>query len=44
MLLGSYGVIKSKPGSMTKGIDNETLDGIDMNYFVRLNKDLMDES
>lgn len=44
MLLGSYGVIKSKPVSMTKGIDKERLDGIDMNYFVRLNKDLMDES
>lgn len=28
-LLACYNTIKSKPGNMTKGTSNETLDGID---------------
>lgn len=36
----AYGNIKSKPGNMTKGVSNETLDGIDNKYFDNLSKDL----
>lgn len=30
VLLAAYLALKSKPGMMTKGVDQETLDGIDM--------------
>jgi hypothetical protein len=30
VLLSAYRTLRSKPGMMTKGIDQETLDGIDM--------------
>lgn len=39
-LINFYNQIKSKPGNMTKGIDNETLDGIGMKYFDKLSEDL----
>ena len=39
-LAASYQLIKSKPGNMTPGIDGETLDGIDMEYFNKLSNSL----
>lgn len=32
----AYEMIQSKPGNMTKGNSNETLDGVNMKYFIRL--------
>lgn len=40
VLIAAYARIKSKPGNMTPGIDTETLDGISMNYFQRLQREL----
>ena len=40
VLIAAYARIKSKPGNMTPGIDTETLDGISMDYFLRLQRDL----
>ena len=39
----AYEMIKSNPGNMTKGIDEETLDGINHSWFVRTAKELADE-
>jgi len=36
----AYGLIKSKPGNMTSGIDKETLDGVDLKYFKTLAKEI----
>lgn len=46
MLVGRYSVndIKSNPGNMTKGAPKETLDGISLGYFEKLNETLIDES
>ena len=44
LLLGSYGKIKSKPCNMTKGTDNETLDGMSINYIENLHRNLKNES
>jgi group II intron reverse transcriptase/maturase len=35
-LILAYETIKSKPGNMTPGIDNITLDGIDLKYFKNI--------
>jgi group II intron reverse transcriptase/maturase len=43
-LFGCYHEIKSKPGNMTPGSDNETLDGISKYFFKKLSKSLEDES
>lgn len=40
LLIAAYARIKSKPGNMTPGIDTETLDGINMDYFLRLQRNL----
>lgn len=40
-LVSAYETIKSKPGNMTPGTDKETLDGINLNYFKKLQKDLL---
>lgn len=40
VLIAAYARIKSKPGNMTPGIDTETLDGISMDYFLLLQRDL----
>lgn len=44
VLIIAYNSIKSKPGNMTEGIDANTLDGIDMRWFVETNKALVRES
>lgn len=36
----AYSEIKSNPGNMTKGTNNETLDGISEKYLVKLSQDL----
>jgi group II intron reverse transcriptase/maturase len=36
----AYELIKSKPGNMTKGVDNITLDGINSKYFEKLQSEL----
>lgn len=36
----AYGLIKSNPGNMTPGIDKDTLDGIDIQYFKSLAKEI----
>lgn len=41
-LIACYENIKSKPGNMTKGIDNYTLDGLNGEWFVKLAKELHD--
>jgi retron-type reverse transcriptase len=40
ILLASYTKVKSSPGNMTPGIDSETLDGINLEWFDKLQKDL----
>ena len=40
VLLSAYQKLKSSPGNMTKGVDNETLDGINVAWFANLKKDL----
>jgi len=40
VLFGAYHNIKSKPGNMTPGTDNNTLDGISPEFFTKLSKDL----
>ena len=44
MLILSYQNIKSKPGNMTLGTDNITLDGISMKYLENLSDSLKNES
>jgi hypothetical protein len=43
ILFGAYNSIKSKPGNMTPGVDNETLDGISSEYFNKLSEDIRSE-
>lgn len=43
-LANCYGKIKSKPGNMTQGVDNITLDGISRSFIKDLSKSLIDES
>lgn len=43
-LIACYENIKSKPGNMTKGIDNYTLDGLNGKWFIDLAKSLKDGS
>lgn len=39
-LVAAYELIKSNPGNMTKGVDEVTLDGIDLKYFKRVQSEL----
>lgn len=39
-LISAYELIKSNPGNMTKGVKNETLDGIDKEYFLNIQSKL----
>lgn len=39
-LIKAYNEIRSNPGNMTKGSDNETLDEINETYFENLSRDL----
>ena len=39
-LMYAYGLIKSNPGNMTPGVDNVTLDGIDLKFFDTLGRDI----
>lgn len=39
-LVAAYESIKSNPGNMTKGVNEITLDGIDLRYFEKLQSDL----
>lgn len=39
-LVTAYEFIKSKPGNMTPGTDNSTLDGISLKYLENIQKDL----
>jgi group II intron reverse transcriptase/maturase len=41
-LIACYENIKGKPGNMTKGIDNYTLDGLNGEWFMKVAKDLHD--
>lgn len=43
VLFGAYHIIKSKPGNMTPGTDNQTLDGISPEYFTKLSEDIRSE-
>ena len=40
----AYEMIKSNPGNMVKGIDDETLDGINLNWFEETSLNLRNES
>jgi group II intron reverse transcriptase/maturase len=39
-LIAAYELIKSNPGNMTRGTDNTTLDGINLNYFKKIQEQL----
>lgn len=39
-LVTAYELIKSKPGNMTKGVDDVTLDGIDLKYLKKVQSEL----
>lgn len=39
-LQGCYNEIKSKPGNMSRGTDNSTLDGISKEWFVNISNDI----
>ena len=43
-LILAYLIIKKNPGSMTKGIDNETLDGINFKFFSKISKNILEGS
>jgi group II intron reverse transcriptase/maturase len=43
VLFGAYHCINSKPGNMTPGTDNKTLDGISPEFFTKLSKDIRSE-
>lgn len=43
-LVTAYDNIKSKPGNMTPGVDQMTLDGVSMRFFEDLEKSLLNES
>lgn len=40
LLILAYETIKSKPGNMTPGVDDVTLDGINLNWIYNISKDL----
>jgi retron-type reverse transcriptase len=40
ILIAAYSRIKSNPGNMTPSTTTETLDGIDIKYFLNLQKDI----
>jgi nicotine oxidoreductase len=40
VLFAAYQKLKSSPGNMTKGVDNEKLDGINVAWFANIKKDL----
>jgi group II intron reverse transcriptase/maturase len=40
-LIYAYELIKSNPGNMSKGVDDVTLDGIDLNFFHRLSSEIL---
>jgi len=40
ILLASYSKLKSSPGNMTPGTDSETLDGINLEWFDKLQREL----
>lgn len=40
ILIAAYSKLKSSPGNMTPGMDSETLDGINKEWFEKLRKDL----
>lgn len=40
MLIAAYGNIKSKPGNMLKGTTEETLDGINKDWFSKISREL----
>uniref|UniRef100_UPI00237ABB70 hypothetical protein n=1 Tax=Schizosaccharomyces osmophilus TaxID=2545709 RepID=UPI00237ABB70 len=40
VLIIAYNKIKNKPGNITAGVNKETLDGINLNYFKKLSDDL----
>ncbi|QQX87658.1 hypothetical protein JJQ59_19720 [Cupriavidus necator] len=44
LYLAAYERIKSKPGNMTKGVDGETLDGMNMSYVESIIAAMRDES
>lgn len=44
MLVAAYERIKSKPGSMTPGVDGETLDGYSLKTLQEISDSLRDES
>lgn len=44
VLMVAYGAIKSKPGNITPGSDKLTLDGINMDWFVKISQQLQDGS
>jgi len=41
-LVTAYEMIKSRPGNMTTGVGNDTLDGLNKEYLLRLQKKLRD--
>jgi len=43
ILMAAYWALKSKPGMMTKGIDEETLDGINIKWFEKTSDNLIKE-
>lgn len=40
ILMAAYTKLKSSPGNMTPGVDSETLDGLDLESFSKLSRDL----
>jgi group II intron reverse transcriptase/maturase len=40
ILMAAYTKLKSSPGNMTPGVDKETLDGLNLAWFEKLQKDL----
>ena len=40
-LIYAYELIKSNPGNMTKGLDKDTLDGVDLAFFNRLSGEIL---
>jgi Cytochrome c oxidase subunit III len=43
-LIACYLIIKGKPGNMTEGINEITLDGIDIEWFKKTSKEMLDGS
>jgi hypothetical protein len=44
ILIAAYSKLKSSPGNMTPGMDQETLDGIDRQWFEKLKKEIRTNS